>query len=71
MAVLRFDIPATVTPGSCSSCRAPIVWIITKAGKRMPVDWDSSTVELDGVRRGVSHFSTCPQADAHRKSRRR
>lgn len=24
--------------GKCSSCRAPVLWVVTKAGKRMPLD---------------------------------
>lgn len=43
-----FDIPAGTAKKSCSSCGADIYWIITEAGKKMPVDPD-----------GVSHFATC------------
>ena len=57
----------------CSSCGAPIVWFRTRAGKKMPVD--ASSVEptdaehqLD-LSRHISHFSSCPKADKHRKSR--
>ena len=42
--------------GECVSCKAPIEWVITKAGKRMPVNAD-----------GGSHFMTCPNAREHRK----
>ena len=42
----------------------------TKAGQHMPVNVEGST-ELDAVEYNaathVSHFSTCPDADAHRK----
>lgn len=55
----------------CRSCRAKIIWFKTAAGKNMPVD--SDTVEPDDeeldLSRHVSHFSTCPQADEHRKPR--
>ena len=44
--------------GSCSSCSAPIRWVVTKAGKRMPINRD-----------GFSHFADCPNAGTHRKAR--
>lgn len=43
----------------CRSCRAPVVWVITKAGKRMPVNPDTDD----------SHFATCPQRDNWRKAK--
>lgn len=52
----RFEIPPQTRPANCSSCRAQIFWIVTKAKKRMPVNGD-----------GTSHFATCPNADLHRK----
>lgn len=55
----------------CSSCRARIIWLKTRAGKNMPVDAD--TVEADDddldLERHVSHFATCPQANQHRRQR--
>lgn len=42
--------PPVGDPGVCRSCGAAIVWTITKAGKRSPVDPD-----------GTTHFATCPQ----------
>lgn len=53
-----FPIPEGTPMATCSSCRAPIRWIVTEAGRRMPVNLD-----------GTSHFVTCPNADAHRKAR--
>lgn len=54
----------------CRGCGAPIVWIQTKAGKRMPVNVEPyTTVVTDGgevVRGRTSHFSTCPMADLFR-----
>jgi len=44
---------------TCSSCGAPILWVVTQAGKRMPLDPD-----------GTTHFATCPNADEHRKPKR-
>jgi hypothetical protein len=57
----------------CSSCQAWIVWFRTKAGKRMPVD-EETTLPNDAAHqldlsRHRSHFSTCPGAAKHRKQR--
>lgn len=55
----------------CRSCRARIIWFQTAAGKNMPVDADTvepEDEELD-LPRHVSHFSTCPNANQHRKPR--
>lgn len=46
--------------GTCRSCKAAVLWCVTPAGKRSPVNAD-----------GTSHFSTCPQADNWRKPRPR
>lgn len=55
----------------CRSCHAQIIWFKTAAGKNMPVDAD--TVEPDDeeldLKRHVSHFATCKQADQHRRPR--
>lgn len=67
---------------TCRTCGAPIVWIVTPAGKAHPVDakpekrWivqneitDGPTAGLSGtlVDTYVSHFATCPQAAEHRR----
>lgn len=57
----------------CRSCQKLIVWFRTKAGKRMPVDAETTQPkdredQLD-LQRHVSHFSTCPNADEHRRAR--
>lgn len=57
----------------CRSCGALIVWFRTKAGKRMPVNAETTRPtdredQLD-LSRHLSHFSTCPQADTHRRPR--
>lgn len=80
---------------TCGSCGAEVVWAVTPAGRRMPVDAepvDGGNVILHpGIARGdaptatvvgkavapalfgddapryVSHFVTCPNADAHRR----
>lgn len=53
----------------CRSCRAPIVWLLTVNGKRMPVNAD--TVRDEDVQfeagRHVSHFATCEHSDQWRR----
>ena len=44
--------------GRCRSCQAPILWALTPAGKKAPLNPD-----------GTNHFGTCPSADQWRKSR--
>lgn len=41
----------------CKSCKAPIWWIKTKAGKAAPIDAD-----------GLNHFGSCAHAKMHRKA---
>lgn len=56
----------------CRTCQARIVWLKTAAGKNMPVDADSVEPgdETFEYGRHVSHFSTCKQADQHRRRKR-
>ena len=71
---------------NCNSCKKPIKWVKTAAGKSMPIDAAPSltgTLVLEGDRvrtqraedrtglRYVSHFATCPDSQTHRKARRR
>lgn len=55
----------------CRTCQAPIVWLKTKQGNRMPVDASSAQPgdQMFDVARHVSHFATCPQANDHRRER--
>lgn len=64
----------------CKSCGAEITWAMTPAGKNMPLDakgktlWlleggATETVKCRPIVVRTSHFSTCPDADQHRKSR--
>lgn len=64
----------------CTSCGADIIWTVTAAGKRMPVDAKPTgkavvlrTNNIDPltplsrvVDAFVSHFATCPNAARHR-----
>lgn len=66
---------------TCSSCGAEIIWTVTAAGKRMPVDAkpekrvairpndsDPLTPLSRVVDVFVSHFATCPNAARHRSA---
>ena len=63
-------------PVPCKSCKRLIIWVkMQDSNKKMPIDYDSinklivmdSTLSKGAVRNvGISHFSTCPNADNHR-----
>ena len=57
----------------CRSCGAPIDFVITPAGKYMPVDPGKRvTIVTDGgeVRSGlIPHWATCPTPEKHRKQK--
>lgn len=55
---VKYAVPvdAMLTQCRASECRRSIYWIITPAGKRMPVDTD-----------GTPHFATCPAASRFRR----
>jgi hypothetical protein len=53
----------------CRKCRAPIVFILTAKGRRMPIDaatYKAGDMVFDHTRH-ISHFSTCPYAEQFRK----
>lgn len=63
---------------TCRSCGEEIMWIETKAGKNMPVNMVPKNLERRAPKYTEvvfdpkvheSHFSTCPKADSHRRSR--
>jgi hypothetical protein len=56
----------------CRSCGAEIVFLRTATGKLNPVNADTVEAhdEIYEHGRHVSHFSTCANADAHRRSQR-
>lgn len=51
-----FEIPPGTPPAKCRGCAQTVFWVMTEAGKKMPVDAD-----------GQSHFATCPQAQKFRR----
>lgn len=55
-----------------AGCGALIVWLKTKAGRNMPVNYDGTVTDLDTHYehgRHTSHFVTCPAADKFRKKK--
>lgn len=75
---------------TCRSCGAAIVWALTTAGKRIPLDADAAGTVVMAEAGGLvphettpdgtaivraepgafgmrTHFSTCPNAAAHRR----
>lgn len=67
---------------TCKGCGASIVWIVTEAGKNMPLDAKTTTmwlVDAEGAQQGsprakpvqvrAPHWSTCPNADDFRRPR--
>jgi hypothetical protein len=68
----------------CRSCNREIDWVKTRNGKNMPIDigqrlGGNVVIGEDGVASVttphpdlmgyVSHFTTCPDADEHRRNR--
>ncbi len=59
----------------CKSCGAPIYWVFTTLGRKMPIDREKRRMVVQGpngweVRVAYrSHFATCPNADEHRKAK--
>ena len=54
---------------ACKSCGAKIIWMKTKLGKNIPVDWlEEIEHKIEFIPQSmVAHFSTCPNAGVHRK----
>jgi hypothetical protein len=48
--------PIMEKAAACRSCGAEVLWVLTKHGKRAPINRD-----------GTSHFANCPQADSWRR----
>jgi len=63
------DLPPVV---SCSTCGAKIVWVKTENGRPMPCNASMRTIvtpEGKTVRGWESHFSSCRDAEMHRKAK--
>lgn len=61
-----YPLPLHHQKSQCRSCKAPIVWVQTASGARMPLDL--GTVEhRDGMDMAQTHFALCPQGKAWSK----
>jgi hypothetical protein len=62
----------------CRSCGAEIRWVMMDSGRKMPLDVKRITIIEEDPETGAarivsgyqSHFSTCPNADMHRRSKK-
>lgn len=63
---VEFPLPAGYRTSRCQSCGADVVWIVTKAGKPMPLDWLNVRWE-GGAGFAESHFAHCKDAASWRK----
>lgn len=64
------QVEAMKEMSTCDSCGATIKWATTPKGRKMPVDFKTTTARLENgewVEVRISHFITCPNADEHRK----
>lgn len=66
-----FEVAEPYTSRPCQSCGAPVVWVVSDGGRRMPLDVGSASRDLFGKLRMESHFAHCPDADAWRGQTRR
>lgn len=70
---IEFVVPDMPTISRCKArgCKADVVWVITAAGKRMPLSWHTVRIRPeDGKRVAQSHFADCVAADKFRRSAR-
>lgn len=68
---------------ACRSCGAPIIFAVTRSGKRIPIEPNQAgnlelrggviafvTPDINAMGRYQSHFASCPQAGQHRKPKK-
>lgn len=66
MTITWNDLTERGESARCRSCQAPIYWVLTEKGKRAPYNADAGP---NGE--PVSHFATCPESQAWRRSKAR
>lgn len=57
---------------TCLGCGAPIIWIVTRGGKRMPCNAARTVIITpagETVSGHISHFYTCPDAAKFRREK--
>ena len=62
----ELEVTNTAKSGVCRSCRMPIWWVKTAAGKDMPVSVKSIEFR-DNKAFGLSHFADCPDAKSWKR----
>jgi hypothetical protein len=72
MTTIVYAIPAGTSVSSCNAatCRRPIYWILTGAGKRMPIDAsvpEGKVPTRSEPGQGIPHWATCPEATSFKK----
>ncbi len=79
MWIFPVDAEELAHPKKCKTCGQPIIWAKTQAGSAAPLNSGFKVLKTlyigDGTRLQLlgpyaSHFSTCPQANQHRKRRK-
>lgn len=65
-AEVRYRAVLDAQQSACRSCGAAIVWIVTTAGRRMPLSKASWRPDDQGGTY-LSHFADCPNAADHRR----
>lgn len=65
------DRPRSYPRRNCIACGKPIVWVLTRSGRSMPVNAETYEPGDRLFQRGrhVSHFDTCPRRDEFRRPR--
>lgn len=72
-----------MSPATCRSCGKPVVWMVTKLEKSIPVEPYSLSPDDRALleeqpskgklvfdsKRHISHFARCPNAKTHRKKK--
>ncbi len=72
-APLLFEVPPATDAVRCRRCPAIVYWILTRKGKKMPVDChagagcESPTRDRPG--RGIAHHIDCVDAERFRRPR--
>lgn len=68
--VVVFTVPEGAREERCRSCEASVAWVLTEAGKWMPLSLAKAERNVLGELVAPSHFSDCPNAAQHRRSKR-
>jgi len=62
----EYLVPRSATPGTCKSCGAEILWIVSRLGRPIPLSVATIEQDAGGARFALTHFADCPNAKQHR-----